>query len=126
MKVYLGKFEKNGKVAYKTGHTKWFKSEKRFADDQYKIFDKITILDDIYISHEDARIARKMSEGVEACLHAFFPKNFYLEPYFMTEDHAFEGLSGITEMFILPEGWTEAQMLEIFRRVKRNVGFVLK
>jgi hypothetical protein len=126
MKVYLAKFEKNGKTAYKTGHTKWFKSGKRFADEQYDIFDKVTILDDIYISHDDARVARKMSEAVEACLHAFFPKNFHLEPYFVTEDKAFEGLSGITEMFILSEGWSEDQVLEIFRRVKRNVGFVLK
>lgn len=126
MKVYLAKFEKNGQVAYKIGHTKWFQSHKRFADEQYNVFDRVAILDDIYIQHADARVAREEAELIEGCLRAFFPKNFRLEPHFMTEEKVFDGLSGITEMFILESGMTEEYVVSVFRRVKRNVGFIKK
>lgn len=126
MKVYLAKFEKNGQVAYKIGHTKWFQSIKRFADQQYSVFDDVSILDDIYIQHADAQVAREEAELIEACLRAFFPKNFRLEPHFMTEENRFNGLSGITEMFKLEGDMTEESVLSVFRRVKRNVGFIKK
>lgn len=124
MKVYLAKFEKNDKVAYKIGHTKWFQSHKRFEDPQYDVFDRVSILNDINIQHTDARVAREEAELVEGCLRAFFPKNFRLEQHFITEEKVFDGLSGITEMFILSEGQTETFVVDIFNRVKRNVGFV--
>lgn len=126
MKVYLAKFLKNNQVAYKVGHTKWFQSHKRFADEQYKVFDRVDIIDDIYIEHTDARVAREEAELIEACLRAFFPKNFRLEPHFMTEENVFDGLSGITEMFILENDMTEEDVVSVFRRVKRNVGFIKK
>lgn len=126
VKTYLARFKKNNQVAYKTGHTKWFKSIKRFEDSQYDIFDEVKIMDDILIQHEDARVARICARLVEACLQAVFPKNFRLEEHFLTEEGVFDGLNGITEMFILKEGQTEKDVLELFRRVKRNVGFVME
>lgn len=126
MKVYLARFTKNGKTAYKIGHTKWFKSIKRFSDDAYKIFDSIEIIDDIDIQHRDARMARLCAKLVESILQAYFPKNFWLEKYFLTEDNVFDGLSGITEMFILEYGQTEDDIIKIFQRAKKNAERTIK
>lgn len=130
MKVYLAKFEKNGQVAYKLGHTKYFYPIKRFTgaeyNDQYKIFDHITIVNDINVQHANAMVARQMAQLVESCLQGMYPKNFRLEQYFLTEANAFDGLSGITEMFILEEHQTEEQLLKIFKQVKQRVERVLK
>jgi len=125
VKVYLARFEKNGKFAYKIGHTKYFYPIKRFTGqeyhDQYKIFEEIIILDDINVQHENALIARQMAQMVEACIQGVFPKNFMLEPYFLTEEKAFEGLSGITEMFILEENQTQQHVCNTFARIKKRV-----
>lgn len=121
MKVYLAKFVLNGKVAYKIGHTKWFYSIKRFNDEQYKVFDSISIIDDIHIQHANPRTARLFSEIVEQCLHGVFPKNFRLEEYFLVENNTFDGLSGITEMFVLEKEQTEQLVSETFARVKKRV-----
>lgn len=121
MKVYLAKFVLNGKVAYKIGHTKWFHAIKRFSEESYTLFESVSIMDDILIQHDDPRQARLQSQIVEECLHGMFPKNFQLEPYFLTEDGTFDGLSGITEMFILKEGQTEQDVIQTFARVKKHV-----
>lgn len=124
MKVYLARFSKNDKVAYKVGLTKYFKAIKRFEDQQYDIFDDIVILDDIYIESKDYATARLCCELVEATLKGVFPKDFRLEEYFMTEDNTFDNLSGITEMFLFD--YPEEILLETFAKVKRNVGFVMR
>lgn len=134
MKVYLAKFYLNNKVAYKIGHTKYFKSIKRFQkevngewvfDKQYKVFDKISILDDILVQHSDAVIARNTAKVVEECLHAIFPKNFRLESHFLVEDNAFNGLSGITEMFILENNQTEESVKNTFNNIKLRIEALL-
>ena len=124
MKVYLAKFYLNDKVMYKIGHTKYYNSISRFESDDYDSFDKIEILEDIYIEHRDAVTARHMSKLVEACLQAYFPKDFRLEEHFGTEPNFFDGMSGITECFIL-NNTTEVELLDIFRRVKREVGYIV-
>lgn len=124
MKVYLAKFTLGNKSMYKIGHTKFFHSIKRFEDPQYDKFDQVEILDDIYLEHRDATVARLMSKLVEACLQAYFPKDFRLEEYFSTEDGFFNGLSGITECFILNNN-TEDDVVRMFRQVKREVGYII-
>ena len=121
MKVYLARFIKNKKVAYKIGHTKWFNSIKRFDDEQYNIFDDVGILSDILVSDPDGKVARQKAELVEACIQGMFPKNFRLEEHFSTPDNTFTGLSGITEMFILPKDTQEENMVEIFESIKKRV-----
>lgn len=124
MKVYLAKFTKNEQIAYKVGLTKFFKAIKRFEDEQYNIFDDVEILDDIYIESKDYATARLCCELVEATLKGVFPKDFRLEEHFVTEDNAFDNLSGITEMFLFE--YPEDILLTTFARVKRNVGFVMR
>ncbi len=121
MKVYLARFAKNKKVAYKIGHTKWFNSIKRFDDEQYNIFDDVAILSDILVSDVDGKVARQKAELVEACIQGMFPKNFRLEEHFSMPDNTFTGLSGITEMFILPEDTQEEDIVEIFEAIKKRV-----
>lgn len=123
MNVYLAKFTLKNKVAYKVGHTKYFYAHKRFDDDQYKIFDQVEILDQIRISHNDPKIARTYVKLVEETLKAIFPKDFVLEDHFVMEAKTFDGLSGITEMFLHED---ENNLLKIFSRVKRNVEKVSK
>lgn len=125
MKVYLAKFTLNNKSMYKIGHTKFFHSIKRFQDAQYDAFDHVEILDDIYLEHRDPRTARMMAELVEASLKAYFPKNFMLEEYFHKEEGTFDNLSGITECFVINGATTESDVVEIFSRVKKQVGFVI-
>lgn len=124
MKVYLAKFSLGKKSMYKIGHTKYFNSISRFEDPQYDKFDLVEIIDDIYIGHKDAIIARQMAKLVEACLQAYFPKDFRLEEYFQTEEKYFDGLSGITECFIL-NSKTEKDVVDMFRDVKREVGYII-
>lgn len=124
MKVYLAKFTLNKKVMYKIGHTKYFHSIKRFEDNQYKNFNRVEILDDIYIEHKDAQVARQMAKLVEACLQAYFPKDFRLEEFFETDDGYFNNLSGITECFIL-NNRTEKEVIDMFSQVKREVGYII-
>ena len=50
-----------------------------------------------------------------------FPKNFRLEEHFSTPDNTFTGLSGITEMFILPKDTQEENIVEIFESIKKRV-----
>ena len=121
MKVYLARFAKNDKVAYKIGHTKWFNSIKRFNDEQYNIFDDVSILSDILVSDVDGKVARQKAELVEACIQGMFPKNVRLEEHFTTPDNTFTGLSGITEMFILPNNTQEEDVVEIFDSIKKRV-----
>lgn len=109
---------------YKIGHTKYYNSIARFEDPQYEKFDLIEILDDIYIEHKDARVARQMAKLVEACLQAYFPKDFRLEEFFEMDEGYFDNLSGITECFIL-NSKTEKDVVDMFRKVKREVGYIV-
>jgi hypothetical protein len=120
MNVYLCKFNIADKTAYKVGYTKWYITEKRFSDSQYSCFDNIEIIDTIYISNEDYQIAKKRCLFVEGFLKCFFKKNFRLEQYFNKPKGFFNGLSGITEMFVL-NNMTEQEMIEIFQDVKKHV-----
>jgi hypothetical protein len=125
VKVYLAKFVIGNRVAYKIGHTKYFHAIKRFESDDYDVFDDISILIDINIGHENALTARLVASAVEATLQAVYPKNFMLEEYFGTPENAFDGLSGITEMFIRdPEH--EQEMIDLFARVSKRLYWVMK
>lgn len=126
MKVYLAKFEMNGKVAYKIGHTKYFNAIKRFEDEQYKVFDSVGILGDIYVQHRSAETARLVARAIEITLQCVYPKNFRLEEHFLTEDKVFDGLSGITEMFILEEGQQEQDVIDLFRKVGKKVYWIME
>ena len=126
MKVYLAKFELNGSVAYKIGHTKFFNAIKRFDDDQYKVFHHVRVLCDINIQHSNATTARLVAKAVEVVLQSVYPKNFRLEEHFLVEDNVFNGLSGITEMFVLTEGQTEQQIIELFQRAGKRLYWVME
>lgn len=121
MTVYLAKFKLREKSAYKFGHTKYYYAQKRFDADDFKKFDKIDILDQIRISDESAKIARDKAKLIEACLLALFPKNFLLESYFNQHPNFFDGLSGITEMFVLKDNQTEEQLITVFKSIKTNI-----
>jgi len=118
MNVYLAKFHLNGKVAYKIGHTKWPDARKRFQDEQYEIFDSVEILNNIIVQDGDPKIARTYAKLVEETLKGIFPKNFRLEEHFVTEENKFDGLSGITEMFLYEN---EDDLIEKFKKVKLNI-----
>jgi hypothetical protein len=118
MNVYLAKFYLNGKVAYKIGHTKWPNAIKRFDDEQYNVFENIEILNNILVHDRDPKVARTYAKLVEETLKAIFPKNFRLEEHFVTEENKFNGLSGITEMFLYED---EDDLLEKFDKVRTNV-----
>jgi hypothetical protein len=118
MNVYLAKFYLNGKVAYKIGHTKWPNAIKRFDDEQYNVFDNVEILNNIIVRDKDPKVARTYAKLVEETLKAIFPKNFRLEKHFVTEENKFDGLSGITEMFLYED---EDELLEKFSNVKTNI-----
>jgi len=121
MTVYLAKFELNGKASYKFGHTKYYYADKRFREEAYNKFDKITILDQIRISDPSAETARAKAKIVECCLLAFFPKNFLLEDYYNTQQGFFNKLSGITEMFVLSDNTTEESVKSVFCSVKAKL-----
>ena len=118
MNVYLAKFHLNGKVAYKIGHTKWPDARKRFQDEQYEVFDSVQILNNIIVQDGDPKIARTYAKLVEETLKGIFPKNFRLEEHFVTEENKFDGLSGITEMFLYEN---EDDLIEKFKKVKLNI-----
>jgi hypothetical protein len=130
MKVYFAKFilrENNEELcAYKVGLTKWYIAEKRFADDQYKKFTDIQILDSIYIQHDNAQTARERCFIVEGFLKCFFKKNFRLEEHFKKPDNYFNNLSGITEMFLLPYNMSEQQALQVFNDCKKLVATIFQ
>lgn len=126
MKVYLAKFQLNDRVAYKIGHTKFFHAIKRFDDDQYRVFHQVNVLCDINVQHSNASTARLVAKAVEVVLQSVYPKNFRLEEYFLVEDNAFNGLSGITEMFVLTEGQTEQQIIELFQRAAKKLYWVME
>jgi hypothetical protein len=121
MTVYLAKFELNGKASYKVGHTKYYYPDKRFKEESYNKFDKITILDQIRISDPSAEVARTKAKIIECCLLAFFPKNFLLEDYYNAQPGFFNKLSGITEMFILSDKTTEENVRHVFFSVKSKL-----
>jgi len=116
--VYLAKFYLNGQVAYKIGHTKWPNAMKRLEDEQYDVFDDVEILNNIIVQDRDPRIARTYAKLVEETLKGIFPKNFRLEEHFITEENKFDGLSGITEMFLYED---EDDLIEKFNKVKQNI-----
>lgn len=126
MKVYLARFVKNKKVAYKIGHTKWFNSIKRFESDQYDMFDDVAILADILVADDNPKVAREKAELVESCIQGIFPKNFRLEEHFQMPGDTFTGLSGITEMFILPQDGDEEDIVTVFESIKKRVEKVQK
>lgn len=128
MNTYLARFESRktpGKYAYKVGHTKWPDARKRFADDQYDAFN-IEILNSIIINHSDPVIARNYCKLVEECFKAIYPKNFRLEQYFDYPEGTFDGLSGITEMFILEEDQMEERITSDFEQMKKASWKALK
>lgn len=149
MQTYLVLIELNGKKCLKVGHTKYFhpikrflaeeyakdkelnmdrvyKNVKKYLDTQYQIFDNITVLKKIKIEHADPRIARTYARLVEETCKAFFPKNFHLETHFEVPYGTFDGLSGITEMFILEDGQTVEYVEEVFDRIKEKVERLLQ
>lgn len=121
MNVYLAKFVRNNKVAFKVGHTKYYYAYKRFDDPQYNVFDSVDILCEIHLNHKDPTVARTYAKLVEETLKAVYPKNFRLEEHFNTENNMFNGLSGITEMFVLNDNQKEEDLLKVFNRTKNNV-----
>lgn len=128
VKVYLARFRVGDRVAYKVGHTKYFNAIKRFEDPQYAVFDDIGIITDINIQHQDPRIARLVASCVEATLQSVYPKNFMLEEFFSMPDNTFDGLSGITEMFLLDDTGVdeEHRLVEIFQRASKKLYWVMQ
>ena len=123
MRVYLARFEYKfniGEYLYKKGYCLNWNPEDRFKDPQYKDFN-ITILDSIYITNPNYDTAVMLCKEVEDYLHKKFPKNFVLEQYLNVPFGTFNGLSGITEMFILEEGMIEDQLKSFFVKVKDKV-----
>lgn len=105
MNVYLGKFERKQNFCYKIGITQCRKDRilaERFGDrygNRYEVFDRIKILETIYISDDNPK-AHEDALRVEDYLHKMFPKKFVLEKHFRTGHGTFNGVSGITEMFL--------------------------
>ena len=96
---------------------------KRFDDEQYNIFDNVEILNNIIVQDKDAKVARTYAKLIEETLKGIFPKNFRLEEHFLTEENKFDGLSGITEMFLYED---EDDLLEKFAKVRTNIWRVMK
>jgi hypothetical protein len=117
MVVYWARFWIGETYCDKVGHTKWPNPLKRFESDEYKIFTKIEILDKITLSHKDAIVARTAAKMCEQCIRAFFPKNFTLEEHFNQPQKTFDGLSGITEMFIIHD---IDEFKKVFNTIKQN------
>lgn len=126
MKVYLAKFRIGKSVAYKIGHTKYFHAIKRFEESQYAMFDDIAILADINVQHTSPIVARLVASSVEAALQSVYPKNFMLEEFFGMGDNAFDGLSGITEMFILNDTNEEQRLVDVFQRASKKVYWIMQ
>ena len=121
MNVYLAKFTLDDEVAYKTGHTKYtYQPIKRFGDVQYLVFDKIEILESIQIQRDSYYEAKDVAYKIEKDIQAVWPKNFYLEEHFAKPAGTFNGLSGITEMFILTDGVTESDVVSSFLSFKEK------
>lgn len=126
VKVYLAKFRIGKSVAYKIGHTKYYHAIKRFEDPQYAMFDDIAILADINVQHTSPVVARLVASSVEAALQSVYPKNFMLEEFFGMKDNEFDGLSGITEMFILNGSDEEHMLVEIFQRASKKLYWIMQ
>ena len=128
MNVYLTKWTCNDEVAYKIGISKFGPNrlvEERFGDrwgtkHQYDMFD-IEVLGSIQFSSESFELARAAALGMEFILHSQFPKDFFLEEHFNLEEEILDGMGGITEFFLLPEGKTEKDVVEIFSNAKKDV-----
>ena len=128
MNTYLVKMKsrKNPeKVAYKVGHTKLPNALKRFRDEHFVVFD-IESLGNIIINDTNPTVARNYCKIVEECFKVMYPKNFMLEEHFEYPKGKFDGLSGITEMFILGEHQTEEQLVKDFQKVRAAAWKALK
>jgi hypothetical protein len=121
MNVYLARFTIDKRVAYKTGHTKYtYQPIKRFKGEQYLVFDKIEILEGIRIQRDSYYEAKEAAHKLEKEIQAIWPKNFYLEEHFAKPAGTFNGLSGITEMFILTDDVTESDVVSSFLSFKEK------
>jgi hypothetical protein len=119
MNVYLAKFTLEGRVAYKIGYTKYtYQPIKRFEDGQYLVFDNIEILDGIKVERPSYYEAKRAAYDIEKEIQAVWPKNFFLEEHFDKPRGTFNGLSGITEMFILVGDTTEQDLKVSFQSFK--------
>ena len=128
MNVYLTKWTCNGQFAYKIGISKFGARrlvEERFGDrygtkHQYDMFD-IEVLNTIQFSSESFELARVAALGMEAILHAQYPKDFVLEDHFDLEEGILKGMGGITEFFLMPEGKTEKDLRETFSDTQKDI-----
>jgi len=122
MKVYLAQLTHRitKKVIYKCGYVKHQNAAKRFDGDEYKDFD-IEILGSINISNPSYDKAVEYCKEIEQYLQKKFPKNFWIENYLGVERGYYDGLSGITEMFILEKGQTKSDVVSLFYKVKDRV-----
>jgi len=128
MNNYLLKWTCNNKVAYKTGISKdhsrllenRFGKSSKFYHPGYSLF-KIEELANVYCSSESYSLARAAAFGMEHAFKSVFPKNFQLEEYFNLSDGVLDGMSGITEFFLLPEYLNEDIMIDIFNRANKSV-----
>lgn len=124
MKVYLAKFLYPSFPFcgpwYKHGYCLHDDADMRFAGKEYDPF-RIKILGSMRISHPSYDQAVILCKEVESYLQSKFPKNFVLEEHLDLPAGCFNGLSGITEMFCLPKGVTEKNLLDFFYKVKYRV-----
>ena len=128
MNTYLVKMKSRkdpDRVAYKVGHTKWPNALKRFKDEHFVHFD-IESLGNIIINDKDPVVARNYCKLVEECFKTMYPKNFRLEEHFNYPAGKFDGLSGITEMFILEDGQSEDKLVNDFQKVRAAAWKALK
>jgi hypothetical protein len=115
-------------VAYKIGISKWGRHklvENRFGDKfnrqhQYDLFD-IEVIGSIEFSSQEYSLARAAALGMEHIFHAICPKDFFLEEHFGLEDGVLNGMSGITEFFLMPEGVSEEDLIRIFNNGNKVV-----
>lgn len=127
MNIYLLKWTCNDKSAYKIGISKShsrlmqerFGRNSKFWHPGYGLFD-IEEIGHIYISSDIYLHARIAAFGVEHAMRAVCPKDFNLEEYFGLEPGVLDGMGGITEFFLMPEYFTEEQLIGIFNQANNN------
>ena len=123
MLVYLDKFIRNNKVAFKLGKSKYGVkrvNEERYKDDQYKGF-KIELLDSWWFSTKDPKDANIIANAFELCLHGVIgtkKSDYSLEEHFGDEKGSYGNFGGVTEFIVNKD---EETILTIFKRAKKHM-----
>jgi|SaaInl33SG_5_DNA_1037386.scaffolds.fasta_scaffold16347_2 hypothetical protein len=131
MLVYLIKMERNGKIGYKAGVSKWGERNliaKRFSD-QYEDnrffhnLDNLSIVDCVQFSRDTWKQAIVEAEHVEKIFLDKWKKSpsFCVETYFGWQRDELGYIGGVTEMIFLDEDQTEEQLVDGFKFTTRSL-----